>query len=48
MKKKKVIKYKWALAIKGDPCILFRYETKEQAEKNIGQNKNLEVREIIG
>ena len=45
---KKEIKNKWALAKKGDPCILFRYATKEQAEHNKGNRIDLEVREIIG
>ena len=47
-KKLQPIKYRWALAKVGDPCVLMRYTTKEQAERNKGNRIDLEVREVIG
>lgn len=38
----------WAIAKVGEPTILARYPTKEQAERNKGNRIDLEVRKIIG
>ena len=38
----------WALAKVGEPCILSRYPTYEDAERNRGKRIDLEVRKIIG
>ena len=47
-KAKKKIEYPWAIAKVGDPCILMRYATREQAERNKGNRIDIEVREVIG
>ena len=41
-------KDRWAIAKKGDPCVLQTYATYEQAQSNITNRKDLEVRKVIG
>ena len=42
------IRNPWAVAKVGDPCILSRHPTYEDAQRNKGARIDLEVRKIIG